>query len=258
MNTFWLWPSSAKFSAILLVALLASLPLESARAAGIANYEVFGFSRNGAYFAFEEYGVQDGSGFPYSNLFIVDTARDAWVRGTPVRAEIRREGVDIEQARRQMHRRGDPLLSRHRITTPGLMVTKDGATSADQAAKFVALSVPDDGARPGLGQVRIRLTEFPLPKADCNFVGEPTKGFTLTLEDQAGVPIRILEEDVDIPASRGCPLHYGISEVRVLQRRGKAPVIVVVLSIYAIGFEELDRRIMAVASDLAEAPAGPE
>ena len=68
------------------VLLAASLGLALPALAGDrALFQPIGFSADGRYFAFEEYGVQDGSGFPYSNTYILDLPADKWVNGTPVR-----------------------------------------------------------------------------------------------------------------------------------------------------------------------------
>ena len=48
-----------------------------------ASRHVIGFSADGRYFAFEQYGAQDGSGFPYAEIFIIDTQADSWVAGSP-------------------------------------------------------------------------------------------------------------------------------------------------------------------------------
>ena len=53
----------------------ATLALSSgtALAGDFANLNVLGFSSDGNIFAFEQYGVQDGSGFPYADRFYIDT-----------------------------------------------------------------------------------------------------------------------------------------------------------------------------------------
>jgi predicted secreted protein len=50
-------------------ALLLAVP--AAHAGDYAYRDILGFSSDGKSFAFEEYGVQDGSGFPYANIFVV-------------------------------------------------------------------------------------------------------------------------------------------------------------------------------------------
>ncbi|MBZ9963064.1 DUF2259 domain-containing protein [Mesorhizobium sp. B292B1B] len=43
--------------------------LVAARAGDVAELEILGFTKDGGVFAFEEYGVQDGSGFPCGNRY---------------------------------------------------------------------------------------------------------------------------------------------------------------------------------------------
>ena len=39
-----------------------------------AVIDFIGYSADSRYFAFEEFGIQDGSGFPYSSIYIIDLA----------------------------------------------------------------------------------------------------------------------------------------------------------------------------------------
>ncbi|MEJ8572682.1 DUF2259 domain-containing protein [Microbaculum marinum] len=65
-----------------------------ALAGDLARLEVLGFGSEGKYVAFEEYGVQDGSGFPYSTIYIVDTDTDSWLPDTPVRIVVEEENIE--------------------------------------------------------------------------------------------------------------------------------------------------------------------
>src|SRR4051812_27449066 len=67
--------------ASLLAIVALSLP---AMAADNALINMIGFSEDGAYFAFEQYGIQDGSGFAFSEIYVVDLVNDKWLSGTPV------------------------------------------------------------------------------------------------------------------------------------------------------------------------------
>ncbi len=227
----------------------------SAQAADAAKRSILGFSPDGAYFAFEEYGVQDGSGFPYSNLYIIESETDEWLRGTPVRALIRRESAKLIEVRNLMHRRGDPFLWRLKIGRTGQQILSDPAEKAEEAARFVAFTVPDKDGAFGLGSVRLRLSEFAVEADHCAFVGRPPKGFSLILEDSNGQPLRILQEDKGLPKSRGCALRYGISDVLVYPRPGLGPVLIVMVSVYRFGFEGLDRRFMAIAATFKQNPS---
>ena len=58
-----------------------------------AQLDLIGYSADGSYFAFEEFGVQDGSGFAYSSIYVVDLVDDSWVVGTQIGRASCRERV---------------------------------------------------------------------------------------------------------------------------------------------------------------------
>ena len=39
---------------------------------------LIGFSKDGRYVAFERYGIQDGSGYAYSDIYIVNVYKNSW------------------------------------------------------------------------------------------------------------------------------------------------------------------------------------
>src|SRR5690606_10447936 len=79
---------------------LAALAMASVAQAGDrALFDALGYSPDGRYFAFEEYGVQDGSGFPYSNIYVIDLVDDVWVGGSPFRVRIDADGAPQQAAR---------------------------------------------------------------------------------------------------------------------------------------------------------------
>ncbi|AXS41151.1 DUF2259 domain-containing protein [Breoghania sp. L-A4] len=218
-----------------------------AHAADAAAREIIGFSPDGAYFAFEQFGVQDGSGFPYSDIFVLETATDTWVRGTPAHAVLRDEAATLEAVRAEARREARPILTRLRISSQhGRELVSDNADNARDAARFLPFFLAGDG--PAQDPVRLRLSEIAMSRDDCAALGVVNRGFALVLEDESGQPLRILQEDTEIPASRGCPVHYGISDVLAFPRPGIGPVLVVLVSVYRFGFEGLDRRYIAIAS----------
>jgi predicted secreted protein len=70
---------------VLTLLLFLALSNTIARAGDAATRDIIGFSPDGRYFAFEQHGIQDGSGFPYAEIFVIDAAEDRWVPGTPIR-----------------------------------------------------------------------------------------------------------------------------------------------------------------------------
>ena len=67
----------------------------AARAGDVAELEILGFTKDGGVFAFEEYGVADGSGFPYANRYYIDTATDTFLSGTPIRVRLDNEATPV-------------------------------------------------------------------------------------------------------------------------------------------------------------------
>jgi predicted secreted protein len=227
-----------------LAAVLALIPA-TAFAGDYAERTVIGFSPDAAYFAFVEYGVQDGSGFPYANAYVIDIASDRWLPGTPARVRIDDERATITAALGQAIDGVRPLLEHHAIATPPVVLTArplTELTDPHEVGFLLRMPVP-----PSLDDSYILiLTESVLPAANCPDMGEPFKGFTLDLllpDNQA----RRLNHDVSIPASRRCPLGYHISEVLTDPAR---TVLVVLIDVMSVGFEGPDRRFMAVTTRL--------
>jgi predicted secreted protein len=71
-----------RFAGLSSLLILACTMATGVRAGDVAELAILGFSQSGGIFAFEEYGVQDGSGFPYANRYYIDTATDSYVKGT--------------------------------------------------------------------------------------------------------------------------------------------------------------------------------
>ena len=77
-----------------------------ALAADGAEFNAIGYSPDSRYFAFEQYGVQDGSGFPYWQVFVVDLKTNEWVKGAPVRVVLENEQAKLSAARDKAHSAG--------------------------------------------------------------------------------------------------------------------------------------------------------
>src|SRR6266540_3460201 len=90
-----------------------------AKAADNAERVIVGFSPDGRYFAFEQYGVQDGSGFPYSEIFVVDLKANKWVKGSPFREKVEDEGALLSIARAKAAKAANTLIAELKIAEPG-------------------------------------------------------------------------------------------------------------------------------------------
>lgn len=235
-----------------IVTLMLSAPLCSlpAAAGDISNLEILGFSADASIFAFEEHGVQDGSGFPYANRFYIDVVTDAFVPGTPIRVRIDDENASLAQARGQAKASGeaivpDAVLAQNRGHTAGFnAITELSADPLRMSVNPRPVLPPVDEA------VEFRIEEYTLDAAGCENLG-PTMGFRLLRIDlEAGGSVSLLHEDARIPASRGCPLGYRIGAVQTIHPDSGAPSFAVLVAVRSFGFEGPDYRWISVAGRL--------
>jgi len=223
----------------------------SGHAGDAANVDILGFSADGAVFAFEEYGVQDGSGFPYANRYYVDTANDTFLPGTPVRVRIDQDGASVNDARAQARTKGqsiigDAILAEHHGFRAGWNAVTE--LSADP----FRLSVNPRPVFPAIdAALEFRLEELPMPDgAQCHGMGE-ARGFRLTrIATVSGATTKTIHEDGSIPSSRGCPLGYRLAGIQTFYPEGGAPVFAVLIAIRSLGFEGPDHRFIAVTGKL--------
>jgi len=214
-----------------------------------ASLEVLGFSENGKVFAFEEYGVQDGSGFPYANRFYIDTATDKFLSATPIRVLIEDENATTDKARAQAAELGTKIADDADLER-GFTAAANAITelSADPH-QFVFLPRPE--FPPIDDQVAIKLEEIDFPTIKNCFGGETPKGFRiLKLDPNKPGDSQILADDKSIPDSRGCPLGYRLGAVQTFFPKGSPALLAILIAVERVGFEGPDHRWIAVTGKL--------
>jgi predicted secreted protein len=171
---------------------------------------ILGFSADGNVFAFEEYGVQDGSGFPYANRFYIDTTADEFLPGTPIRIRLDNEAASVAAARAEAETKGQAVLADRILTAnPGYLAAFNAVTE-ESADPYAILANPRPIFPPIDKPIAFRLEETTAPvSSQCTDIGE-TKGFRLIMMHPAGAS-RTLHDDRSIPASRGCPQGYRLA-----------------------------------------------
>lgn len=233
---------------------ISSAASTTANAGDTADLHILGFSRNGEFFAFEQYGIQDGSGFPYTEIFVIDVIGDSWVKPSPFRLRPDRDagvGGDpdavLTETRAENRANAQPLLQDKAITGKGKMMGFNPRTEimSDPHKLVVA---EQEFFHPGDDPVDLTLSEYPLPSGECAAYGAETKGFRLTMVHE-GVT-RILNEDSSVPRSRKCPLAYRIERFITHFPVEAPPVFVVLIQMDSLGFEGPDRRYLAITGRL--------
>lgn len=210
-----------------------------------AQRNIFGFSPDGRYFAFEQYGVQDGSGFPYADIFIIDTSTDEWVGDSPFRVLLKDERAQQKWARREAISKAGNWLKKLVITQPGRVLASNPPAELSADPHRVAVnSSTIINAKPERWTFTLEEKTFSDEKC-AGYTSTPVKGFQLSVQKSGSAAIA-LHEDAAIPKSRGCPLRYAISDIIIHEPKSGAHVFAALISVYRFGFEGPDRRFLAV------------
>jgi predicted secreted protein len=226
----------------------------SVLAADAAERDILGFSPDGRYFAFEQYGVQDGSGFPYSDIFVIDLETDSWLDGTPIRVRLDDERQSLSSARRTTRDKARSHLQSAAIEDNARVLASNSIyqQAADPRelvfrtyyTTFGHLEAVDPGDEDVLS---LALEEVVLPSPEGCPVGDtPMAGFVLKAK-RGNEPFAEVHRDTSIPSSRVCPLKYSLSDaVAFSGADGRTQRIVVLVNVFSFGFEGADRRFIAV------------
>lgn len=237
-----------RFLAIATYAILQFLTATGAHAGDFATRHIHGFSIDGKLFAFEEYGVQDGSGFPYANIYVIDTDTDQWVANSPFRVRLNDETKTIFDAREEARILAGPVMKS--FEGRGNVVATNRATEHGTDKKRLVAN-PRFVVPPIDETVEFRLTTKVLPAAEhCEAFGTIT-GFTLTkIATHPGKSTRVLHNDTSIPESRSCPLDYEFADLVTFFPEAGSPKAALLILMKQVGFEGPDGRFLAVTTNL--------
>lgn len=230
----------------LLVLLIAATT--SARAGDNAERAVIGFSPDGRYFAFEQYGVQDGSGFPFSEIFVVDLDANQWVKGSPFREKAEEDGALVSAARAKSAKAAQALLTQLKTAEPGEVLASQPVTQASGDRRrltfdpyFISLGKQSANRY----TLSLELVSFTAPDS-CYAEDGKQMGFKLTIADNDQNAAKEVHKDDAIPASRYCPRDYDIADVISYRSASGSERHVALIGVYMPGFEGLNRRLIAV------------
>ncbi len=237
----------ARQARLALSTIAALLALASPSLAGDrAGIDFIGYSADGGFFAFEEFGIQDGSGFAYSNIYVIDLAADKWVAGTPVRVAADSEEQRLSAVRSKAAADASAALQDLAITEPVTIAALIGDGVPDESAKTLAFGAPSYKAGEIMERYELELSQFQTksPLTCAEWFGAEPLGYALSLSGSGEV--RELHKDQSLPQSRGCPLDYRLYGVVLPFDAGTIENGVAIVSVYPGGFEGPDRRFVAV------------
>jgi len=217
-------------------------------AGDIAALQSIGFSVDGSVYAFEEYGIQDGSGFPYSNIYVIDTVKDVYLPGTPIRVRLDDENAGLSDARRAVMDKAQPLIGKYELgNNPGSLVAFNPVSEMGvEKHELRYLEYPAD---PAFGQpYTLKIEEFSVaPGGSCVGQIDALAAFRLRLTEKDGTPANALVyEDKSVPASRGCTVGYRLGGAVTYSPLGGAALHMALVHVLSRGFEGNDGRWIAV------------
>ena len=252
--------SAASFGALL----FSAAPVLAGDAAARS---VLGFSPDGRYFAFEQFGVFYEEEGGYAELQIIDTTTDSFVPGSPSRSQTKKDLPDLDALKdgQRVKARApfiDFLRSR-RIQAPGERIEGAPSFPLDDAGIYQGHRQPMASAMlvPIAEGVAARLDIEPTPfgMATCEGAGgrgvageAPVAGYTLKMMLK-GETI-VLHGDQKLPAARRCAGEYGLAEAWLHRAKdGEKTLAVIVEFTDFNGFHAgPNRRFMAVTKRLGK------
>jgi predicted secreted protein len=217
-------------------------------AADNAERAAIGFSPDGRYFAFEQYGVQDGSGFPYSEIFVIDLDANQWVKGSPFRERIEDEAALVSSVRAKAAKSAASLIGQLKTVEPGDALAAQLPTQAvadRHRIGFDPYYQSQSSQKGGQYTLSLALVPFAAPES-CYAENGKQMGFRLTLKDNESGAEKEVHKDAAIPSSRYCPRDYDISDVIAYRPSSGEARQVALIGVYTPGFEGVNRRLIAV------------
>lgn len=217
-----------------------------------AGLHVFGFSPRGDRFAYEEGGLQDGSGFAFDRIVVVDIVRAAPVRHASVDVTVTDDETTIEQMQTQLRIRADRALK-----NGGLSHYRAHLVAEDRSLRaFEYLS--DDILGPACHKAMLNKLELPaevvgpqarlellLPAAEAPF-------------DARQIHVTLVRAGTSPTALAIVPVHpdrlmsdVTLAAVYVWRSRRGAVEIAAVLNECHDGFEGPDRRFLVAVGTIA-------
>ena len=235
----------------LTIAFLLTVSSASVFAGDFARLNVIGFSQDGKYLAFEEYGTQDGSGFPYANIYFIETAKNSFAAST-VKVLLESETASEATARLKAKTSAAANLKKFKIVSGNVgdllvsrLITDLSANGFDDDDKNQTIKFTDERTShyfPTEYELALKTSEVKT-KPCADYLDQPGLKIDLTLKnmrDEKAAP-KILQSDKTLPESRNCPYNYSIQNVYTFKN-----TIAVFMNVFTAGFEGPDMRFMVV------------
>lgn len=234
-----------------IAALIFHLALSAQAHAGrYAQRQILGFSPDGRYFAFEQFGRLDNlTELSYAEISIIHRDDNRPVPGTPIRKILHDSSggafpKNLEIVRKAAAQAAQKLLHQLKIAPRGYHLASNPMTELVADPHHIQIEL-----MPITGQtapIAFTLDDYPLPQhAPGQICDEPVMGFSLTME-QAGEPPMTVFTDAEVPVDRGCVLNYAIADIFRLEETGPPYSYAALIRYERADIEGPDTRFLAI------------
>ncbi|VAW22435.1 hypothetical protein MNBD_ALPHA12-601 [hydrothermal vent metagenome] len=219
-------------------------------AGNFAQPAIIGYSKDLRYFAYEEYGIEDASGFPYSSIYFIDLRDGSPVAGTPVRIRLDNQDDplpgELVGARQLARQKAQIWLDKLKIGWPAEMLAYNGDGVPDLEGLSLRFGLTGyNGAVIGDYRLTLKMVDFNNILECEKWAPSKPQGFVLTITDYDFQKSEIYR-DKSLPKSEKCPLYYKISGVFAPFQANDISNTVALISVYSSGWEGQDRRFIVV------------
>ena len=254
MKRVFIFMNRMKILLALCFAFLIIFPL-NAFAGDLSEFNFIGFSKDGKYLAFEEYGEWLGEGGPdvsFSNYFVIDVEKNRYAIN-PIRISIEKQNA-LSTVRSRARLKAAPTLKKFGIipnNTGQLMVSRMLTDKAYQTVGNDGESIKVGFSTEidlGMGSPEGKDFEInlkTLSSKETGSCGNLSYRMELSIKDLKTKTEKFLHKDNDVPKERNCPFYYGIQYIYLYQNS-----LVVFLNSYVQGFESRDMHYLAVTGKI--------
>lgn len=216
-------------------------------AGDFAEFKSLGFSPDGSIYAFEQFGIQDGSGFPYAERYFINVKNDTFVKGTPFKIRIEDENTSLGQVQKMIAEQSADLISQLNITAEYLHLAAFNP-STERSGDPLKISYHPVAYEPNtLSPFEVSLEMFDTTaQPPCSDFMQSVRAFRLNLNKGSDDVTKTIYEDATIPKSRNCPIEYRMGGVVTFDDYENPSVHVFLVLVKSYGFEGPDGRWIAI------------
>jgi len=196
---------------IALLVLLSAVPPVTADHKPAAQFSLIGYSADGRYLAYEEFGIAPDTGHAFAEMHVLDVHERRWVLGSPLREESHETtSENLGALRYSVFERAMGLLRDLEIVRPAYVAALNGDGVPGGRNRHIAFSVP--AISPEVIDLSLTLHEVQAASTCDTMIGKDlAKGFAVHMKGFGRETE--LYRDGPLSRARGCPTDYRLMAI---------------------------------------------